>query len=223
MEEENFSENRTTLTSRDRWKVRRKSIRFFRPNRHLVSVGYWREKSFRTFWPNSDFCQGSTGEKLSEVFGQTACFPPVGSGEKKVLGKADHFTSFCQGKIEGKKIQNLSFKAGKTLQWVVRKRFMRIIRQASGHKALPERVTVDDALFRNFSIRPKNSHIEKITECTGIECHQRPTPLMEPVISSGSRETVDLHWEAIVSDQCAEKPVNTRLSRKKCRSCISLH
>ena len=37
---------------------------------------------------------------------------------------------------------------------------------------------------------------------------------MGAAFSSGSRETVDLHREAIVSGQCAVKPVNTGLFGK---------
>ena len=86
--------------------LKRKSFGFFRSKRSELSRGYWREKSFRTFWPNSPFSSsGYRGEKVSE--------------------KADHFTGFCPVSIEGRIFQNLSFKTGKTLQWVVERRNFR--------------------------------------------------------------------------------------------------
>ena len=82
--------------------------------------------------------RGYWKEKVSELFGQTAHFPPVGSGRKKVSVSLDQSGDFCpvgtEGKndpsfvktapspqedSEGRNIQNLSFKTGKNLQWVV--------------------------------------------------------------------------------------------------------
>jgi hypothetical protein len=41
--------------------------------------------------------------------------------EEKTSEIAVHFTGFCQGEIERRKFQNLSFKTDKILQWVVGK------------------------------------------------------------------------------------------------------
>lgn len=54
-------------------------------------------------------------------------------------------------------------------------------------------VTVDDILFKNYSIGPKKQAYRKVTDLPVKECHQRLKRQMEPAISSGSRETVDLH------------------------------
>lgn len=54
-------------------------------------------------------------------------------------------------------------------------------------------VTVDDALFKNYSIGPKKQAYRKVTDLPVKECHRRPKRLMEPAISSGSSETIGLH------------------------------
>ena len=54
-------------------------------------------------------------------------------------------------------------------------------------------VTVDDALFKNYSIGPKKQAYRKVTDLPVKECHQRPKSLMVQAFSSDSRETVDLH------------------------------
>ena len=54
-------------------------------------------------------------------------------------------------------------------------------------------VTVDDALFKNYSIWPKKQAYRKVTDLPVKECHQRPKSLMVQAFSSDSRETVDLH------------------------------
>lgn len=40
----------------------------------------------------------------------------------KVSEKADHFTGFCQVGTERRNFQNLSFKTGEALQWVLREK-----------------------------------------------------------------------------------------------------
>ena len=124
VEEENFSENRTTSASHVRWVVKEKSFRFLRPNRHLVSVGYWREKSFRTFWPNTIFVKGV----LEKNFQKFLAKQPISL--QWILGeKSFRFFwpngDFCPVGTEERKLQNLSFKTGKTLQWVVERRNFR--------------------------------------------------------------------------------------------------
>ena len=60
-------------------------------------------------------------------------------------------------------------------------------------------VTVDDALFKNYSIGPKKQAYRKVTDLPVKECHRRPESLMGQVFSSGSRETIYLHsgyWKA---------------------------
>ena len=54
-------------------------------------------------------------------------------------------------------------------------------------------VTVDDALFKNYSIGPKKQAYRKVTDLPVKECHRRPESLMGQVFSSGSRETIYLH------------------------------
>ena len=54
-------------------------------------------------------------------------------------------------------------------------------------------VTVDDILFKNYSIGPKKQAYRKVTDLPVKECHQRPKSLMVQAFSSDSRETVDLH------------------------------
>ena len=75
-------------------------MKFFRSKRPELSRGYW-------------------GEKVSEFFGQTAHSPPVGSGRKKFSKKRTTLPVFVKGVTERRKFQNLSFKTGKTLQWVL--------------------------------------------------------------------------------------------------------
>lgn len=73
-----------------------------------------------SFVQNAPNCQGGIEEKnVSELFGQTAHFPPVGSGRKKVSDSLDQNGSFCPVGTEGRIFQNLSFKTGKTLQWLL--------------------------------------------------------------------------------------------------------
>ena len=69
----------------------------------------------------------------------------------------------------------------------------------------------------NFPIGAKKSTYRKSYGNTLHDLHNGPKSLMRPAISSGCRETVGLHREAIVSGQCAVRPVNARLFRKKCR------
>ena len=54
-------------------------------------------------------------------------------------------------------------------------------------------VTVDDALFKNYSIGPKKQAYRKVTDLPVKEYHRRPESLMGQVFSSGSRETIYLH------------------------------
>jgi hypothetical protein len=54
-------------------------------------------------------------------------------------------------------------------------------------------VTVDDALFKNYSIGPKKQAYRKVTDLPVKECHQRSKTVMGQVFSSGSRETIYLH------------------------------
>ena len=119
-----FPEKRTTSASHVRWVVKEKSFRFLRPNRHLVSVGYWREKSFRTFWPNTIFVKGV----LEKNFQKFLAKQPISL--QWILGeKSFRFFwpngDFCPVGTEERKLQNLSFKTGKTLQWVVERRNFR--------------------------------------------------------------------------------------------------
>ena len=123
-EEKKFPEKRTTSASHVRWVVKEKSFRFLRPNRHLVSVGYWREKSFRTFWPNTIFVKGV----LEKNFQKFLAKQPISL--QWILGeKSFRFFwpngDFCPVGTEERKLQNLSFKTGKTLQWVVERRNFR--------------------------------------------------------------------------------------------------
>ena len=58
-------------------------------------------------------------------------------------------------------------------------------------------VTVDDTLFKNYSIEPKKQTYRKVTDLPVKECHQRPKSLMVQAFSSGDRETVDLNDKKI--------------------------
>jgi hypothetical protein len=53
-------------------------------------------------------------------------------------------------------------------------------------------VTVDDALFKNYSIGPKKQAYRKVTDLPVKECHQRSKTVMVQAFSSVCRETVDL-------------------------------
>lgn len=54
-------------------------------------------------------------------------------------------------------------------------------------------VTVDDALFKDYSIGPKKQAYRKVTDLPVKECHQRSKSLMELAIPSGGSETIGLH------------------------------
>ena len=54
-------------------------------------------------------------------------------------------------------------------------------------------VTVDDALFKNYSIGPKKQAYRKVTDLPVKECHQRLKTLMVQAFSSGGCETAYLH------------------------------
>ena len=75
-------------------------MKIFRSKRPELSRGYW-------------------GEKVSDLFGQTAHFPPVGSGRKSSRKSGPPYRFLTRGGTERRKFQNLSFKTGKTLQWVL--------------------------------------------------------------------------------------------------------
>lgn len=78
-------------------------MKFFRSKQPELSRGYWKEK-------------------VSELFGQTAHFPPVGSeGKKKAPGFVKTASSPPEDG-EGRYFQNPSFKTGKILQWVVERK-----------------------------------------------------------------------------------------------------
>ena len=53
-------------------------------------------------------------------------------------------------------------------------------------------VTVDDALFKNYSIGSKKQAYRKVTDLPVKECHQRLKTLMVQAFSSVCRERVDL-------------------------------
>lgn len=75
-------------------------MKIFRSKRPELSRGVLERKSFRSFWPNSPF-------------------PSSRQWEKKFSKKRTTLPVFVKGVTERRKFQNLSFKTGKTLQWVL--------------------------------------------------------------------------------------------------------
>jgi len=63
-------------------------------------------------------------------------------------------------------------------------------------------VTVNDTLFKNYSIGPKKQAYRKVTDLPVKECHQRSKSLMAQAFSSGSRETIDLHSTKAYAEKC---------------------
>ena len=92
-----------------RWVVKEKNFRKSGPLHRFLSRGYWREKVSDFFVQNGPNCQGGTGEKkVSELFGQTAHFPPVGTEVKKFPKKRTTSPVF--------------------VQWVLKEEFFKIFR-----------------------------------------------------------------------------------------------
>ena len=75
-------------------------MKIFRSKRPELSKGVLERKSFRSFWPNSPF-------------------PSSRQWEKKFSKKRTTLPVFDKGGTERRSFQNLSFKTGKTLQWVL--------------------------------------------------------------------------------------------------------
>ena len=75
-------------------------MKIFRSKRPELSRGHWREK-------------------VSDLFGQTAHFSPVGSGRKKFPKKRTTSPVSVKWVLNE---ENLSFKTGETLQWVLREK-----------------------------------------------------------------------------------------------------
>ena len=81
-------------------------MKIFRSKRPELSGGVLERNSLRSFWANSPFStRGYWEKKVSDTFGQTAIF--------------------VQWVLRERKIVNLSFKTGKTLQWVVERENLR--------------------------------------------------------------------------------------------------
>jgi len=66
-------------------------------------------------------------------------------------------------------------------------------------------VTVDDALFKNYSIGPKKQAYRKVTDLPVKECHQRLKTLMVQAFSSGGCETAYLHEIKNISKNISKK------------------
>lgn len=129
--------------SRGYWRMKRFRILSFKTAPHVRWVV--KEKTSKKADHFTGFCQGGTEEKKFRIFSfktvrtvkgvlERKKFPNFLAKQpiflqwvprRKVSEKADHFTGFCPVSIEGRIFQNLSFKTGKTLQWVVERRNFR--------------------------------------------------------------------------------------------------
>ena len=79
-----------------------------------MSVGYWKEKIFKFFWPKRWFLsRGYWREKVSNLFGQTAHFPPVGSGRKKFPKKRTTSPVSVKGVLNEENFKNFRSKPAK--------------------------------------------------------------------------------------------------------------
>ena len=120
-----------------------------------------------------------------KFFVQTGTSCPLGS-EEKISEKADHFDDFCPVDSEGGKIEILSFKTGKTLQWLLERENFRkpsVLPLCRGYqlrdrnflqKSLVKAVSHDRWEVRRDFFSQKTDHLD-VSPPVGIEDRMKPS------------------------------------------------
>ena len=138
-------------------------------------------------------------EKVSDLFGQTAHFPPVGSERKSSRKSGPPYRFLSRGGTERRKCQNLSFKTGKTLQWVLERENFR------KPSVLP--------LCRGYQLRDRNFLQKSLVKTAS---HNRWEVRRDFFSQKRTTRTVFLQWvlEGIASGDPSDGPDGTGLFGK---------